>query len=373
MTIKDGQSASPADKEDDVTSSAAASTADDDTLEQGSSPESTGDDAGADTQDDETLADAIGNALKGDEDDSDGEEDDSEDDNSESEDDGENAPDAKDKTKSEGDESGQEEDSEDDGSDLAEGQRVPYNRFKKVIDQRNDYKERISSLEREAQSFKQGHEQFQAISGFMRENEVSAQDASEALQIAALINHDPQQAMQMLTPIVQRLQQFTGDILPDDLQQQVDTGEISEQAARELVRTRNQNAQLNYRQQREAQQRQQQGQQAQVQAAQQAMADTANRVQQEIMNSDPDYQRKAPLVRDRVRVMIQEQRPQTAEQAEKIMREAHKQVTQELRQFKPRQEMRPGPNSEASNGTAAQEQGEPGSMLEAMQRAAQQS
>lgn len=375
MVPKNDQSASPADDQEDVTNSAAASTASDDNLDS-----STGA-AGDDTQAEETLHDVVGKALAGDDSDdvetddtskdsggkrsekSDDEDDpDKEGDSEDEDEDGEKRSGQKEK----GEESGEEDETVDEN-----GKPLPFHnhpRFKKVIRQRNELRDEVKAVGEERDQYRQGHEQFGAIQGFMQQNKLQVQDVSQALKIAAAINNDPAKAAEMLQPIVQRLHQYTGEVLPDDLKQRVESGELSEQDARELVKTRNENARLNRQSQQQSQQFEQSRRTEATQRVQAAMADAANREQDQIAKSDPDYEKKAPLVRDKLAVLIPQRQPKSAEEAAALVREAHKAVTKQLSSMVPRREIRPGPSSTES-GKSRTAPREPETMQEAIAQA----
>lgn len=374
MVTKTDQSAAPAgnEEETDVTSSAAASTAGDD---------NTPDSSTGQGDDNETMLDAINKAAEDtgsvDEDapaadaDEDGEKsgDEKSEDDPDADAEGEVTDKKSESEKQKTEDDGEEED--DNGEDVAEGQKIPYNRFKKVIDQRNQVKEQLSDLTQQVDTYKQGYDQFQAIEGFMSENSLSKEDVAEALHISALMATDPAEAAKLLTPKMQKLQQFTGEILPDDLQEKVDTGEIDEQTARDYARTRNQNRHLQQQTTQQRQAQQQREQQTRQRAVQQEMATAANAAQQALMQSDPDFKVKAPMVRDRLQVLISQERPATAEAAKKLVNQAHADVTKALRNAnggKPDINPSPSSNNAGSSNTSAREK-EPETMQEAISRA----
>lgn len=370
MTIKDGQPATPAgnDEELDVTSSAATSTAGDDNAP-GSS---TGQD-----EDNETMLDAINKAVEDsgskdiDDPDSDTSDDDADSDGDDNSDEEAKAGADADKTddKSESDKDGDEE--EDQGDDVAEGQKIPYQRFKKVIDQRNGYKEQLSEISQQAETYKQGYDQYQAIEGFMQQNRLSKEDVAEALHISALMSSDPAEAARLLAPKMQQLQQFTGEVLPQDLQDKVDTGELDEQTARDYARTRNENRFMQMQQANQQRESAQQAQARQQRQVQQEMAQAANAAQQSLMQSDPDFRTKAPMVRDRLQVLIAQERPSTAKQATDLVNRAHREVTKALRDAnggKPEIKPSPSSTSAGSSNTSTKDK-EPETMAEAIQRA----
>lgn len=359
MSATQDKSAAPADTEnEDVTSSAATSTAEDENRD--SSPE-------AREHSQESFGDAIAKAMNEESPEGESETDgDGEDSTEQSSDqDGEKTQQTEsEETDSEGERG--EAETEDDGEDLQEGQRVPYDRFKKVIDQRNQYREREQELTRERDEFRTGHEQFGAIQSFMQENELRPQDVAEALQIAAQMNSDPAGALEALKGKMAGLQEFTGERLPQDVQARVDSGEIDERDAQALVRQRNENALLQRRSQEAEQRRQQESEAAQTQQVQQAMASAANAAQQELAKGDPDFDRKYPWIEKELRLLIAQEQPRNADQAAQLVRTAHSNVTRDLEKLAPRRQVRPGPSS-SQTASRGQSRNEPDSMAQAIQ------
>lgn len=355
------------DRDDGVTENADAPTA---ALDEtpGSSPE------GGETETEESLSDVIEGALKGGDESDGGSE--SEDDEAESEKDEDKSESGEDGDKSEEskhretDEKQDEED--DDGSDLEEGQRVPYDRFKKVIDQRNETRERVQTLESEVEQYRYGHEQFSAVQGFMQENDLRPEDVVEALQIAAAFNRDPARAMEMLKPKVDMLQRYTGEVLPDDLRQRVEMGELGEQDAREIVRTRNEAARVQQQAEAERARRDARDREQQSMRVRNAMAMAADETQREIAASDPEYDRKAPFIQKELQLLIQQERPQSAADAMRLVRQAHQSVTDELRKLQPKPTIRRGPSGMDGGGSSSSAAREPSSMSEAIQMAVSQ-
>jgi len=355
------------DREDGVTENAEAPTA---ALDEtpGSSPE------GEAAETEESLTDVIEGALKGD-DESDGESEseDGESESSEDEDKSESEEGKDESEKSKRQETDEESDEEDDGSDLEEGQRVPYDRFKKVIDQRNETREKVETLESEVEQYRYGHEQFNAVQGFMQQNDLRQEDVVEALQIAAAFNRDPAQAMEMLKPKVDMLQRYTGEVLPDDLRERVEMGELGERDARELVRARNEAARTRQQTERERTQRDVQEREQQSQRVRNAMATAADETQREIAASDPEYDQKAPFIQKELQLLIQQESPRSAEDAMRLVRQAHQSVTDQLRRLQPKPTIRRGPSGMDGGGSSSSAAREPSSMSEAIAMAASQS
>ena len=189
---------------------------------------------------------------------------------------------------------------------------VPFNehpRFKKLITERNQYKEDAT--------------QYGKITGFLDQNNVTAEEAAQGLQIMALMKQDPAKALEALQPYVQSLSEVTGATMPDDIQARVNDGYLDEDAGKELARSRGEVARE--RQMRE-QVEQRQFQQEQAQSVGQvvsAVTDWETRTRQ----SDPDYELKQDEMDDRVKVLVAEKgRPQSADAALAMARQAYDEV-----------------------------------------------
>lgn len=126
------------------------------------------------------------------------------------------------------------------GSDKKEGQEevevgkdVPYNRFKEVIDKRNELETRIKELE-------PGLAYVADITAHMQKNNITEQQFNFWMDVAAMANTDPAKALETMKPLLEKLQGFTGDKLPSDIQAMVDNNEITLDVAKRLVRAENQ-------------------------------------------------------------------------------------------------------------------------------------
>lgn len=91
---------------------------------------------------------------------------------------------------------------------------------------------------KERDTFKTQATEYQKVQGFLQETGVSGADAAKSLQMAALIYHNPQEAYKQLTELMGNLAIQIGAALPDDLQKDVEEGQISEVRAKELSKAR---------------------------------------------------------------------------------------------------------------------------------------
>lgn len=229
---------------------------------------------------------------------------------------------------------------------------VPFHkhpRFKEVIDQRNKYRE--------------GAEQYEQITSFLAQNNLSAEEAAQGFQIMALMKSDPAAALDALSPFVQQLGIQSGITMPGDIQSKVEDGYLDEDAGRELSRLRAEAARE--RQMREQMQGQQHQQQAQAQLHN--LAATVTDWEERTRASDPDYDLKQDEIDDRVRVLVTERgRPTTPEQAIAMAKEAYDSVNERYKaRFGNKRQIRTASGGKLG-GTP---QAEPTSLMEAVQNA----
>lgn len=229
---------------------------------------------------------------------------------------------------------------------------VPFHkhpRFKEVIDQRNKYRE--------------GAEQYEQITSFLSQNNLSAEEAAQGFQIMAMMKNDPAAALEALNPFVQQLGVQSGITMPGDIQSKVEDGYLDEDAGRELSRLRAEAARE--RQMREQMQGQQQQQQAQAELHN--LAATVTDWEERTRASDPDYDLKQDEIDDRVRVLVTERgRPQTPEQAIAMAKEAYDSVNERYKaRFGNKRQIRTASGGKLG-GTP---QAEPTSLMEAVQNA----
>jgi len=252
-----------------------------------------------------------------------------------------------------------EDESDDDAYEASETDEadVPFNkhpRFRKLIAERNELRPKA--------------EQYDQITGYLKTNGLSADEAAKGFEIMALMKNDPAKAVQALQPYLQNLALATGYTLPDDIQQRLDDGYLDESDAREMARLRAEN------------QRSEQRNAYRLEAEQRARADEAltnaaaavEAWEAKTRSSDPDYDLKADELDDRVKVIMAERRangysaPLTADEAINIAKTAYDEVTK-------RNQARFGnkrPIRSASGGKlGGTPTPEPNSLMEAVQNA----
>lgn len=238
---------------------------------------------------------------------------------------------------------------EDDDGEVPDRGPVPYDRFQKVVSQKNE--------------FKKDSEQYQKITSYLSTNNINAEEASTGLQIMAMMKNDPMRALEALTPYMESLRQVTGDVMPDDIRNRVDDGYMDEDAGKELARARAEAAQLRQANERVAEQQVQQQSQQHLNH----LAQTVTAWETKTRQSDPDFDLKQDEIDDRVRVLVAERgRPQTDEAAIALANEAYTQVND---RFKSRISSKRPMRTASGGKLGGTPTPEPNSLLEAVRSA----
>lgn len=211
-----------------------------------------------------------------------------------------------------------------DGQDEVPQEFHKHPAWQKLKRQRDEYRTQVDQ-------FRSDSQEYQVITGFMQEHSIEPAEVAETLQWLALKNSDPTKFGQMIVDLAAQFQEQMGLVLPKELQARVEAGEITEEDAKELARSK---AEANLYKTRTQQQTQQQNSQREIQARQQlgqVMADTVNNWEKQIQARDPDYQAKRRLVQSEIRAYIQQYgMPKNAPEALKYAEVAYKAVSEHL-------------------------------------------
>ncbi len=128
-------------------------------------------------------------------------------------------------------------------------------------------------------------------------------DFRTGVEMMLAVNNDPQRAFSLLMPLMETLAALTGEVLSPELAEQVNAGKITEEAAREISRSRAGRV-IQTSQQQEAQRLAEaeaaQRVQAQTQQQADAVATGITNWEQNWKTRDPDYAIKSSLWRDKM-------------------------------------------------------------------------
>lgn len=198
-------------------------------------------------------------------------------------------------------------------------------------------REHWKRLEGERDSYKQRAESFEQVTSAVREAGLNGDEFNAGFDIMRTIKAvqngmaQPADALAKLEPYVAQLRAMTGETLPDDLQQKVDDGLVSQSEAGELARVRNENALLRGRFEREQQHDTMERQQREIGQRAAAMGEAVTKWEQAWAKSDPDYEVKKLMVKARVTELIHSEGvPNTPEDAVKLSDKARKDVEGQL-------------------------------------------
>ncbi len=246
-----------------------------------------------------------------------------------------------------------------------DGKPVPYVRFKEVLTEKNEFKPKVNDLTQQVQTLQPQAQAFENFRGYMQEKNVSGDDAVRALDIVGLINNDPEKAYIELMQITEDLGVGLGKALPRDIQQMVDSGEVSETAAKELANHRA-TARTSQTALQQTEVREQQRQQENVAQTQAQIKSSVNAWDADKLAKDPTYKgQKRKLTQTYITSYVAKNgKPQTPQQYLQVADWAYQEANKTIGEFKPkRPAKKPGP---ASSGSSTQSVAEPKTMAEAV-------
>jgi hypothetical protein len=196
-------------------------------------------------------------------------------------------------------------------------------------------------------------EQTRKLNERLSQHGVSAEQYEQAVNMAILLNTNPQEAFKQLQPLVDQLSGIVGDRLPEDLVKKVEDGIVDLDTAKEVARLRAERQFGEKRQQLTAQQ-------------QMAQSVTTSLLSWETSKkkNDPDYGRKVTLVQDRLESLARTRGPKTAADFVELAELAYADVTKTLNGYVPRPPTPPLPR----NGSSRKPKSEPKTLAEVIQR-----
>lgn len=231
---------------------------------------------------------------------------------------------------------------------------------------KDDTRKRIEDLLTQRNHLRAEADVTRTLREFLVVNDIAREDFQLTLDLAAAMRRgDFKGFLDGIGPYVQLATQALGITLPPDLQQQVQAGRVSQEAAAQMSRDRYGRALAEQHSQRATQvvtSHQTQAQQAQFsQVIERTVTDWENSIRQ----SDPDYGRKEEAVRNFLWAVVREQGPpRSPEHAVQIAQEAYNRANNTFRSWAPPPKAtRAVPSS--VNRSAPGARSEPKSMMEA--------
>lgn len=238
------------------------------------------------------------------------------------------------------------------GTENAEGvhddANLPFHnhpRWKEVTGQNKQLKADIEAIKPDA-------EQFRNINTFMQENSLTPDEVGEGFIIMAMAKNGDPRVLQKLDDFRSKVALAIGEAVPSDIQAQIDSGEITEAAGKELAKARAHKAmsdkQLADRD--EADKRTKEQRDAEALGIAQRSAVSAWEV--EARKTDPDFAKKEKAIGRYARALMQEKGiPTTAEAAVDLIKAAYAEVNRDMETFiPPKQPVARVPSAPSSHG-----------------------
>ena len=233
----------------------------------------------------------------------------------------------------------------------------------------HEVKAQVRTLQGQVENLTLDADQFRKIDGFMREHKLTPEEVGEGFIIMAMAKNGDSRVLQKLDEFRSRVALAIGEALPPDIQAKVESGEMSEAAAKDLAKARA-SATVSERRiaEREAADINARAVQAETNLRN-AQAATVTGWEIEQRKLDPDFAAKENAVARYARALMQEHGdPRTVEQAMALVKMAYDQVSRDFRAAIPqRAPVRRAPIASSSNGA----QPPPKTLLEAITRAAE--
>ena len=128
-------------------------------------------------------------------------------------------------------------------------------------------------------------DEYAVYDAYCKQNRIVAADHQRALELVALTQSNPAEAIKQLEAIANGLKLQAGQILPVDLQKQVDEGEMTEKVAKDIAKLRLEKGKLELGQKAQAE--------SHVQQQQQQLNQSLNSWTQSKMKTDLDFHPKS--------------------------------------------------------------------------------
>lgn len=234
-------------------------------------------------------------------------------------------------------------------------------RVKQLLDQRRAVHHELIALKPAAESY-------QTIRSFMQKNNLADQEVAELFQIGAdLKSGDPTRLKAFVDRVMPRVQQAleaTGQRLPTDLQGRVESGEMTEDAAREFAQVRYQATVADNR----AKQAQQQAQTVATTQVQQSILQAVNAWHEQTRKSDPDFDLKTDAMTLAAQAIVaQNGHPTTPAQALEFAKAAYDRANAMIAKVQPqRAATRPTPNGSTASANRSGVRPAPTSLADAI-------
>ena len=203
-------------------------------------------------------------------------------------------------------------------------------RINQFLAQRIELNTRLAASEAQAKTT-------QELQSFLKQADIAKEDFGLVLDLAAAMRRgDFRSFLEGVAPYVKLAQESLGIALPPDLQQAVQTGHMTQDAARYVAQERGARQLAEARLNRTTYETTARDQVQAMQAFQASVAGAVTTWEQQTRRSDPDYARKEPVVQKLLHAVIAERGPpRSPAEAVEIARLAYEQANGVVSRFVP--------------------------------------
>jgi hypothetical protein len=205
-------------------------------------------------------------------------------------------------------------------------------RIRQLVDVKNTLQAEVDALKPQAQSLEQ-------ITSFMDASDLAPAEVKQGFEIMALMKNEPRKALEVLAPLVQELARIAGYTVPEDMQEKVRQGYVSEADARRIAQAEAETKFVRERTERD-QQRARETQERQ--AAQARIGDVvkaADDWHERQATNDPDWKLKQDRVNQLVELRVRQSGYPTDGKAMVALADSVlKDVNAEIKRLQPKRE-----------------------------------
>lgn len=212
-------------------------------------------------------------------------------------------------------------------------------------------------------------ESFEKIQRFVDDAGLSKDDVNQGFDVMRNLKNDPLKAYEQLKPIFAQLQQLAGEVLPPDLQAEVDQGRLNEAHARELTLARSKAAVNGQRIESIETRNRAERERQEFDQTVDGVASAVTAWERTTSKNDPDWKLKQPRIQELVELEImRKQRSDrnyfpSKDEAIEMSKKALTQVESEFKRLAPQRRQITTPSNDAGSTRSV---ATPKSMLEAV-------
>lgn len=252
-------------------------------------------------------------------------------------------------------------------------------RFHELVDLKRAAEGRVAEIQQELDAVKPKVELMDKLTGYMQQHNIPEQHLDNALGLTAMINRGDPQAIPVLENLLSHLRQVTGDVLPPDLQREVDLGYITEARAKELHKAKLNGQRIEQQSAQERERGEENRRRQEAETITRTAAETADAWTAEQVKSDPEWNLKRDRVTEKMELEVSRLIrtkgpagfPRTPQAVRELLDKAKADVEKELKGFLPKPKaITPSP----TGGSASpRSKAKPGSLMDAVNLALEES